>query len=274
MLRDDADWERRSARQVEFARARFSPEVMSASLLTARPGGSGISQRIARSDRPWLDDGLIERGERDMPSRQQERLPFHHPRVRPEWLANLTEAILDPGQPIIDPHHHLWKARPDPYLLADLVADLRTGHDVRATVFIQCRSAYRKDGPEEMQPVGETEFVAAAARECEGPEYGGLRACAGIIGQADCLLGERIDAVLEAHIEAGGGRFKGIRHSGTYDAGIAPTAPPGAPPGLYRELAFRAGVRASAPPGDDVRGLAISSATRRPGRPAACFPGA
>ena len=170
-----------------------------------------------------------------------ERQPFHHPRVRPEWLAKLTEEIIDPAQLIIDPHHHLWKARPDPYVLADLVADLRTGHNVLATVFIQCGSEYCKDGPAAIQPVGETEFVAAAARECETGKYGSLRACAGIVGHADCLLGETIDAVLEAHIQAGGGRFKGIRHSGTYDAGIAPTAPPGAPPSLYRDPAFRAG---------------------------------
>jgi predicted TIM-barrel fold metal-dependent hydrolase len=176
-----------------------------------------------------------------MPSLAPERKPYDHPRVRPEWLARLTEDIVDPDQPIIDPHHHLWKARPDRYLLADLVADLRTGHNVLATVFIQCGSAYRTDGPEEMQPVGETEFVAAAARECEGGAYGALRACAGIVGHADCLLGDRIDVVLEAHLQAGGGRFKGIRHSGTYDAAIAPTAPPGARPGLYRSPAFRAG---------------------------------
>ncbi len=176
-----------------------------------------------------------------MASQQQERQPFHHPRVRPAWLAKLTEEVLDPAQPIIDPHHHLWKARPDRYLLADLMADLCSGHNVLATVFIQCQSEYRPDGPEALQPVGETEFVAAAATECESGAYGTPRACAGIVGHADCLLGDRIDAVLEAHIQAGGGRFKGIRHSGTYDPGIAPTAPPGAPAGLYREAAFRAG---------------------------------
>jgi L-fuconolactonase len=176
-----------------------------------------------------------------MTGRTPERQPFHHPRVRPDWLAKLTEDVIDPTLPIIDPHHHLWKARPDRYLLADLIADLHTGHNVLATVFIQCRSEYRTDLPEEMQPVGETEFAAAAAGECESGEYGALRACAGIVGHADCLLGERIDAVLEAHIQAGGGRFKGIRHSGTYDAAIEPTAPPGAPPGLYRDKAFRAG---------------------------------
>jgi len=172
----------------------------------------------------------------------QTRMPFHHPRVRPEWLARLREDVLEPDLPIIDPHHHLWHARPDRYLLEDLAADVSSGHNVVATVFIQCGAFYRQDGPAEMRPVGETEFVAAVAAECERGAHGGLRACAGIIGHADCLLAERIDPVLEAHIQAGGGRFKGIRHSGTYDSGIAPTAPPGAPEGLYRETAFQRGV--------------------------------
>jgi L-fuconolactonase len=167
------------------------------------------------------------------------RLPFHHPRVRPAWLAGLREDILDPDQPIVDPHHHLWHARPDPYLLDDLAEDVGTGHDVRSTVFIQCGSAYRKDGPEEMRPVGETEFVAGVASASETRSF---RACASIVGHADCRLGDRIEPVLLAHVAAGGGRFKGIRHSATYDAGIAPTAPPGAPPGLFLDPTFRAGV--------------------------------
>ena len=180
-----------------------------------------------------------------MPSGPQQREPFQHPRVRADWLAKLTEAVLDPAQPIIDPHHHLWKARPEPYLLPDLVADLTSGpgggHNVLATVFIQCGSEYRTQDPDEMRPVGETEFVAAAAEQCETGRHGALRACAGIVGHADCRLGERIDAVLAGHVEAGGGRFKGIRHSATWDAAIAPTVPPGAPSGLYRDPVFRAG---------------------------------
>jgi L-fuconolactonase len=167
------------------------------------------------------------------------RLPFHHPRVRPAWLAGLREDILDPDQPIVDPHHHLWHARPDRYLLDDLAEDVGTGHDIRSTVFIQCGSAYRKDGPEEMRPVGETEFVAGVAAASEKHSF---RACAGIVGHADCRLGDRIEPVLLAHVAAGGGRFKGIRHSATHDAGIAPTAPPGAPPGLFLDPTFRAGV--------------------------------
>ncbi len=180
-----------------------------------------------------------------------ERLAFHHPRVRPAWLAMLREEILDPAQIIIDPHHHLWPARPDPYLLADLVQDTRGGHDVRATVFIQCGSAYRRDGPEAMRPIGETEFVAAIVAEgaSEGAAGGaasGFAAAAGIVGFADCLLGDAIEPVLRAHETAGmiggAGHFKGIRHSATYDPGIAPTAPPGAPPGLFLDPMFRRGV--------------------------------
>ena len=113
---------------------------------------------------------------------------------------------------------------------------------MRSTVFIQCGSAYRKEGPEALRPVGETEFVAAMAAESETGKYGAFRACPGIVGHADCRLGDAVDATLEAHIAAGGGRFKGIRHSGTYDPGIAPTAPPGAPPGLYLDATFRLGV--------------------------------
>jgi len=169
------------------------------------------------------------------------RAPYPHPRVRPEWLAKLREDILEPGLPIIDPHHHLWRARPDRYLLEDLVGDTGSGHNVLATVFIQCGSAYRQDGPVELRPVGETEFVATVAAATETGAYGAFRACPGIVGHADCRLGDRIVPVLEAHIEAGGGRFKGIRHSGTYDPAIAPTAPPGAPPGLYRDPDFRRG---------------------------------
>jgi predicted TIM-barrel fold metal-dependent hydrolase len=159
--------------------------------------------------------------------------------VRADWLGRLREDVLDPGQTIIDPHHHLWRARPDRYLLDDLTEDVGTGHDVRATVFIQCGSAYREDGPEELRPVGETEFVAAIAKASETRDF---RACAGIVGHADCRLGDRIEPVLLAHVAAGGGRFKGIRHGATYDPGIAPTVPPGAPPGLLLDPAFRAGV--------------------------------
>jgi len=112
---------------------------------------------------------------------------------------------------IIDPHHHLWHARPDRYLLDDLAEDLATGHDVRATVFIQCGSAYRKDGVGRVAPVGETEFVTTVAAASESRNF---RACAGS-SVMPIAVGRPDRAVLLAHVAAGGSRFKGNRHSAT-----------------------------------------------------------
>src|SRR6267154_3629640 len=79
--------------------------------------------------------------------------------VREDWLDRRREPVLEPELPIIDPHHHLWD-RPDwRYLLDDLLADTRTGHNIVATVYVQARSMHRAAGPDELRPVGETEFV-------------------------------------------------------------------------------------------------------------------
>jgi hypothetical protein len=73
------------------------------------------------------------------------------------------EPILEPELPIIDTHHHLWDRSGWTYLLPELLADLNTGHNIVATVFEECRSMYRANGPVEMRPVGEVEFVAGIA---------------------------------------------------------------------------------------------------------------
>ena len=80
------------------------------------------------------------------------------------WLAKQEiEPILEPELPIIDTHHHLWDRGGWTYLLPELLADLNTGHNIVATVFEECRSMYRANGPVEMRPVGEVEFVAGIA---------------------------------------------------------------------------------------------------------------
>jgi len=168
-----------------------------------------------------------------------ERQAYPHPHVNEAWLVRLREDILEPALPIVDAHHHLWERPSGRYLLDELHADLAAGHNVQATVFIQCGFAYRSDGPEELRPVGETEYVAAVA---ESAEAAGLRACAGIVGYCDFRLGEPIDAVLEAHVRAGGGRFKGIRQSAGWDAAVIMTTSSPAPRHLLLDPAFRVGL--------------------------------
>ena len=124
------------------------------------------------------------------------------------------EAAIDPAQPIIDAHHHLFDRSGWRYLQDDLLADLGTGHDIRGTVYVQARAMLRPDGPEAMRPVGETEFARSVAERCTDR---GIAVCCGIVGQADLLLGHAVQPVLEAHLVAGGGRFRGIRHVAAWD---------------------------------------------------------
>lgn len=137
---------------------------------------------------------------------------YHHPSPNAAWLAQRVEEPLDPALPIIDPYHHLWERPGDRYFFDELLADTGSGHNIIATVFVQCAWAYRTNGPEALRPVGETEFVAAVADEAERRRIR-TRVCEAIVGHVDLRLGEGVEPVLEAHLAAAGRRFRGIRRS-------------------------------------------------------------
>jgi predicted TIM-barrel fold metal-dependent hydrolase len=168
----------------------------------------------------------------------------HQIPIRPDWLATTAEAPLDPAQPIIDPHHHLWEQPGWRYLLEDMLADIRSGHDVHATVLVQSsRSFVRADGPQELRPVGETQFAAGVAAMCESGLYGRVRVCAGIVAHADLTRGAAAGAVLDAHEAAGNGRFRGIRHIATWDPDPEMLNPAYRPPETMLDSeGFRAGI--------------------------------
>jgi predicted TIM-barrel fold metal-dependent hydrolase len=182
----------------------------------------------------------------------------------------MAEAILDPDLPIVDPHHHLWDRRnyaapgsgtPEHpfmtaiadarrYLLDELMADTGSGHNVRATVFVECGAFYKADGPLEMRVVGETEFVNGVAAMGASGLYGDFRPCAGIVSRADLTLGDGVKPVLEAHIRAGGGRFRGIRNSASFEEDKDVLGPLNrVEAGLYLSDAFRKGFAHLAPLG-------------------------
>jgi len=158
-----------------------------------------------------------------------------------QWLSQVVEDIVEPERPICDPHHHLWHRAGSRYLLDELMADTTSGHNVVSTVFVECASMYRADGPEAMRPVGETEFVNGIAAMTASGEYGALRACLGIVGLADLSLGSAVGEVLDAHMAASS-RFRGIRHAAGWDASPdirnSHTNPP---QGLLLDATFRKG---------------------------------
>jgi predicted TIM-barrel fold metal-dependent hydrolase len=180
-----------------------------------------------------------------------------------------AEEILDPDLPIVDPHHHLWDRRTyappadtgehpfvtvigqaPRYLLEELLADAGSGHNVIATVFVECGAFYKAGGPADYSSLGETEFVNGVAAMSASGLYGPVRACAGIVGRADLLLGDAIAPVLEAHVRAGGGRFRGIRNTASFEADKDVLGPLNrVEAGLYLSDRFREGFKHLAPMG-------------------------
>jgi L-fuconolactonase len=167
--------------------------------------------------------------------------------VNEPWLAKRHEAAIDPDLPIIDPHHHLWK-REHTYLVPELLADIKGGHNVRATVFIECASHYREGGDPILAPLGETEFARACADQAQGDLKSDVKVCAGIVGTVDLRVGERAKDILEQHIAIGRGNFRGIRNMSTWDDDPLVPRPPRIPgPNLLQDANFRKGFAALAP---------------------------
>ena len=166
-----------------------------------------------------------------------------------DWLAQTPEETLEPEISICDPHHHFWVSRPEPahyqqYLLAELAADVNSGHNVRSTVFIEVRCEYRQDGPDEMKPVGEVEYIQSIADDSAAGRHGTTRAAAAIIGHADLKLGERVRPVLEAMKAASPNRFRGVRHSVGWD--VSPELANRDIKGVLGTEGYRAGARVMA----------------------------
>ena len=163
-----------------------------------------------------------------------------------DWLALTREPTLEPELPICDPHHHFWDLRLERipyqrYLLHELVTDVHCGHNVRSTVFIEARSMYRADGPQELRPVGEVEFVQGLAAASASGLYGPCRAAAAIVGRANLNLGDQVQPVLEALHAASPNRLRGIRHTVTWDP--HPEIDNREPEGVLATAAFRTGAQ-------------------------------
>jgi predicted TIM-barrel fold metal-dependent hydrolase len=172
-----------------------------------------------------------------------------------------AEEILEPDLPIIDPHHHLWDLRallpmfPEPrhrfiealvpvsyYTFDHYLAEVASGHNVIASVFMECGAFYNPAYGEAKAVVGEVEYVNGVAAQSASGAYGDIRLCAGIVGHADLTLGSAAGEVLDALKAAAPGRFRGIRHQGAWDADPDVLGPPfHAPPELYRDKTFREG---------------------------------
>jgi len=166
-----------------------------------------------------------------------------HLPVRPEWLALRDELVLEPDWPIVDAHHHLWDRQGARYLAHEFLEDTGSGHRVVSTVYVQCRSMLRADGPVEMRPLGEVEFANGIAAMGASGSYGQTRCCEAIVGGADLSQGEWVAPVLEAMLQVSGGRLRGIRNPLAWHESDAVRSSPVTPPrDLMQDARFKAGV--------------------------------
>lgn len=154
-----------------------------------------------------------------------------------EWLNQVIEEVIDPDLEIVDPHHHLWPAGQGlPYQRDDLHRDVNGGHRVTKTIFMECGSAYDRDAPEHLRSLGETRYIADQALTDPTPLI------AGIVGHVD-LRRDDLDDVLDRHIDAGRGLFRGVRDAlARAEHPDAMMIPGRAPHDLYLDPAFRRGV--------------------------------
>ena len=177
-----------------------------------------------------------------------------------DWLALTPEPTLEPDLPIIDPHHHFWDYKMERmpyqrYLLPELLGDISSGHNIVATVFVEARAMYRANAPEEMRPVGEIEFAQGLAAASASGLYGPCRVADGIVAHANLNLGEDVGRVLDRLEAASPNRFRGIRHSVTWDDD--PSVPNSALYKIPHQMmsdSYRAGARVLA-----SRGLTMES---------------
>ena len=102
--------------------------------------------------------------------------------------------------------------------MPELAADLSSGHNIVATVYAECHSMYRSRGAKEQRSLGETEFVRGQAAMSASGGFGAAQACDVMFGNVDLMLGGAVEPLIEQHLDASGGRFRGVRLSSGWHA--------------------------------------------------------
>jgi len=143
-----------------------------------------------------------------------------------EWHSrSASEPALEPGLPIVDPHHHLFGTASDKlyYRREDMERDLASGHKIVGTMYVAAYGpGWRTSGPEAMRSVGEVERIVSLSATPLNTPQGPCRMGAGIVSDVDLSLGDEVDEVLRAHVDAGKGKLRGVRFWATYhDSGAS-----------------------------------------------------
>lgn len=161
-------------------------------------------------------------------------------------LEGRDEPILDPDIAIVDAHHHLFEKPALRYMLEEFLDDVRAGHRIIASVYVEATAFHRADGPEVLRPLGEIEFANGVGAMCASGHYGDIRLCAAIVGYADLRMGDSVGWLFDRALATAPERFRGIRQITMEHPSDAPfryffTGRP--PAGVFQHPKFRDGLR-------------------------------
>lgn len=191
-------------------------------------------------------------------------------------LEGRDEAIVDPDLPILDTHHHLFLRPNVRYLFDDFLEDVRAGHRIVGSVFVEAQSMYRPDGPELLKPLGEVEFANGMGAMAASGLFGDCRACSAIVAHANLMAGDAVAEVLDGALAIAPQRMRGVRQivfSHPSEA-LKPYMRYHCPPGMLADSQFRAGFRQLAARGLSFDATVFHTQLDELGDLAAAFPDA
>ncbi|RFB87065.1 amidohydrolase 2 [Rhizobium leguminosarum bv. trifolii] len=121
-----------------------------------------------------------------------------------EWLALYEEDVIDPDLPIIDSHHHLWTLANQSYLRQDFMADVETGHNVQATIYMEASMGYDPADLSPLASISEIDFALEGRSDSHG-------ICRGIVSYVNLRDGNDVEGIVERHRERAMDSLCGIR---------------------------------------------------------------
>ena len=172
------------------------------------------------------------------------------PPTNADWLALTVEDAIDPTCRFVTPT--ITCGTSDPHASPHAICLTRSwrmsgGHNVVSTVFIECALDVQSRRAGSLRPVGEIEFVNGIAAMSASGHYGRRESPPASLAPPICARG-CCGRGARCHLVAGGGRFRGIRLGGTWDASDeVPNHRTNPPQGMFLRQDFRSGFAHLAP---------------------------
>ncbi len=126
-------------------------------------------------------------------------------------LDGRDEGILYPDLPIVDAQFHLFIRPVIHYMFEEYAEDVKLGHNIVSSVYVETSAFSRPDGPEIERSLGELEFANGMGALGASGFFGPCRIAERIVGNAHIAEGDAVAAVLDKALAIAPERLVGVR---------------------------------------------------------------